>query len=202
MKPRIDLASFGGLNASFMTREVKGAPVWLWGLLGGTVVLGVWWRLSGQEKLDQFLELDRPDSKSIDDLHPAFQPLAREWKKRMDARGVVTRFDMTARSLATQQRLYDEGRSKVTTGWHNFGLAFDFLPRSSSGWKYPDGSGSALDNEIMGLLKIGGVEGEKLGMTWGGRWGWDHFHLEWHPNLTVAKAEELQRTQGLDFAVV
>lgn len=144
------------------------------------------------------------DSTKLEDLHPKFQPLVREWSKRMGLRGIQTRLTFTTRSSETQARLRAEGRSKVKTGWHNVGLAFDFLPRSSAGWVFPGPKQPAAVNaEINRLLQAGGEEGEKLGMVWGGRWAKfpDAFHLEWHPGLTIKTAVARLQQQGRGFNV-
>lgn len=133
------------------------------------------------------------DSAKIDSLHPQLQPLVRKWLDRMSAKGVSVKITAAYRSLETQRKLAAEGKSKVTAGFHNYGLAFDFVPTGKLGQatypKSPPDKQDPTEKHIFDALRVGGEEGKKLGMKWGGDWGWDWFHLEWHPELTLTQVQ-------------
>lgn len=129
-------------------------------------------------------------NRRIEDLHPAFQPRVREFLERCKAAGHSLIVTCTLRTFAEQDELYAQGRTKpgkrVTNArggqsWHNYGLAVDvaFLRGGKVDWNGP-------------WEEIGRI-GERLGMTWGGRWQRlpDRPHFEWHPGLTIARAKEL-----------
>ena len=76
-------------------------------------------------------------SRSLDDLHPDFRALVDPWLASCRAEGIDILVTCTRRTLAEQQALYDQGRTKpgriVTNAKpgqsaHNFGLAVDVVP--------------------------------------------------------------------------
>lgn len=87
--------------------------------------------------------------------------------------------------MDTQQAIYEQGRTapgKVVTNakpgdsFHNYGLAFDVVPRAYK--SQPDWNPSG---EAWGKI---GVIGKRLGLVWGGDWtkpDKPHFHLEAAP---------------------
>jgi len=199
------------------SRRFLGAPVWLWGALGGSFA-ALWIKPKDWDV----------DSKSIDALHPEFQPLAERWIERIEAKGYdfvtswrssdfprprpVVYLTGTRRSLATQKKKFDQGYSKVKLGYHNVGLALDFnvVPAGSKPFFPKQGKTSATKLEAWrrGMKEVGEV-GEALGMTWGGSWrrawhglGWDAPHLEWHPGIrSIADAYQRQTREGPAFAI-
>ena len=76
-------------------------------------------------------------SRSLDDLHPLFEPKARDFVDAAKAAGLDVLIYCTFRSRPEQDDLYAQGRTKpgpvVTNARagqsaHNFGLAFDGAP--------------------------------------------------------------------------
>lgn len=110
-------------------------------------------------------------SRSINDLCPALQPLAREFMIRCAAENIPTVITCTLRSNEEQDVLYAQGRTapgkiitnaKAGQSKHNTGEAFDV------GLKNQDGS-MDWDDTNPHWLHMGQV-GEELGLIWGGRW--------------------------------
>ena len=92
----------------------------------------------------------------------------------------------TFRSVEKQDELYNShtGVTQVKGGgsWHNYGLAVDIAFWNSKGtgpsWDQPSSSWKAL-----------GARGKANGFTrWGGDWGWDQPHLEYHPKWSSGAA--------------
>lgn len=129
-------------------------------------------------------------SRRIEDLHAVFQPLVRKFLSACKAAGHDVIITCGYRSMAEQDELYAQGRTRpgkrVTNArggqsWHNYGLAVDvvFLRDGKADWNGP-------------WEEIGRI-GELLGLIWGGRFKSlpDRPHFEWHPGLTIARAKEL-----------
>jgi len=104
--------------------------------------------------------------------------------------GINIQYTSGFRSPEEQQKLYEEGRTepgKIVThakplwSFHNYGLAVDLVPLKDGKpwWKAP--------YEIWEKI---GIEAEKLGFIWGGRWlgkKKDMPHIEYHPGLTISE---------------
>jgi hypothetical protein len=71
------------------------------------------------------------------------------------------------RNQAQQAELLGMGRSRTRDSAHLQGRAFDF-----------DVLGIGRDQVPRELWQVLGEWGEELGLTWGGRWGWDWAHFE------------------------
>lgn len=109
-------------------------------------------------------------SRKLEDLIPILAIKVMELSKNAKDKGINILITDTWRSFAEQQAIYDQGRTKpgnIVTwakpgeSYHNYGLAFDFVPMSSSG--KPDWN--ATDKfHIVGEL------GEDILLEWGGRW--------------------------------
>lgn len=134
-------------------------------------------------------ELDPLSRHFLVDLHDAIRPLAVQLLREAHDQDFPLVITSGARSLAVQQALWDQGRTKpgkiVTharpgTSWHNYGLAFDVAP-------VVDGK-AAWPNDLKLWHRIGEL-GESVGLSWGGRWKVaDLPHFEFHPNVTLADA--------------
>jgi len=96
----------------------------------------------------------------------------------------------TLQTFEEQAELFAIGRTKpgkkvtnATAGesWHNFGLAFDVVPlvNGKAVWDSP------FWNRI-------GALGKQVGLVWGGTFQSfkDKPHFEFHPNLTLADANQ------------
>ncbi|UQZ32839.1 hypothetical protein C2I18_04250 [Paenibacillus sp. PK3_47] len=135
-------------------------------------------------------QVKRKSAASLGKLHPAVQAGATKLIERSYARGVPIVITQGMRSIAEQNALYAQGRTKkgpiVTnakggSSYHNYGLAFDFallLPDGTSlSWDMSrdgDKDGAADWQEVV-------QEARKLGFEWGGDWtsfkDYPHFQM-------------------------
>lgn len=129
-------------------------------------------------------------------LHPVLMESANALIQRSYARGVSIVITQGLRTIAEQNALYAQGRSKpgpiVTnarggTSYHNYGLAFDFSLLLPDGhhisWNMNrDGDKDKLDDwqEVV-------LEAKQLGLEWGGDWNSfrDYSHLQMTFGLTT-----------------
>jgi len=129
-------------------------------------------------------------SRKLEDLDPLVAERARTLVVWADSEGIEILVTSTMRSFEEQARLYALGRSApgaiVTNAepgesWHNFGLAFDVVPLVN---------GKPIWDSPM-WDRIGEL-GKRAGLIWGGdfRSFKDKPHFEFHPNLTLAEANQ------------
>jgi peptidoglycan LD-endopeptidase CwlK len=129
-------------------------------------------------------------------LHPVLGAGANVLIQQSHARGVPIVITQGLRTIAEQNALYAQGRSKpgpiVTnaeggTSYHNYGLAFDFallLPNGTSlSWdinRDGDKDKTADWQEVV-------QEAKRLGLEWGGDWTSfkDYSHLQMTFGLTI-----------------
>jgi peptidoglycan L-alanyl-D-glutamate endopeptidase CwlK len=129
-------------------------------------------------------------SRNLEDLHPLVADKAKQLVQMAAAEGVEILVTSTLRTFEEQAELFAKGRTKpgaiVTdakpgSSWHNFGLAFDVVPlvNGKAIWNSP------FWNQI-------GELGMEVGLVWGGdfRSFKDKPHFEFHPNLTLAEANQ------------
>lgn len=147
------------------------------------------------------LTLDQVKSKSagwLGNLHPVLLAGATELIRRSYARGIPILITQGMRTIAEQNALYAQGRTKkgaiVTNAkggnsYHNYGLAIDFallLPDGKSvSWDMKrDGDG----DKIADWQEVA-QEAKKLGFEWGGDWSSfkDYSHLQMTFGLTTAE---------------
>ncbi|NUU61276.1 M15 family metallopeptidase [Paenibacillus agri] len=147
------------------------------------------------------LTLTQVKSKStarLSGLHPVILAASAALIERCYARGIPIVITQGLRTIAEQDALYAQGRTKpgsiVTNAkggysYHNYGLAVDFallLPNGSSvSWDMKlDGNG----NNIADWLEVA-EEGKRLGFEWGGDWTSfkDYPHLQMTFGLTLAQ---------------
>lgn len=102
-------------------------------------------------------------------LKPKVKNLAEKLIAECDKAGYKIKIVQTLRTIAEQDALYAQGRTKpgniVTNAkggysFHNFGVAFDFCPVVNG----------KLDWNNKTLFKKTGEFGVKLGLDWGGNW--------------------------------
>jgi peptidoglycan L-alanyl-D-glutamate endopeptidase CwlK len=145
------------------------------------------------------LTLNQVKSKSaarIAGLHPVLRAAANELIERSYAKGIPILITQGTRTIAEQNALYAQGRSKpgpiVTNArggasYHNYGLAIDFALLLPSGdavsWDMKrdgDKDRTADWNEVVN-------EAKKLGFRWGGDWKTfkDYPHLQMTFGLTI-----------------
>jgi peptidoglycan hydrolase-like protein with peptidoglycan-binding domain len=112
-------------------------------------------------------------------LNPQVKAMAARTLEAMQKEGLEPYIFEGYRSFSRQDELYKKGNvTKVKGGgsWHNYGLAVDivFWNKSHNGPSWDDGF--AWDAV--------GRYGKSAGFTgWGGDWGWDQPHLEYHPGF-------------------
>ncbi len=106
---------------------------------------------------------------NIDLLKPKIKKMAMELINACNAVGIKIIITQTLRTIAEQDALYAQGRTKpgkiVTnakggTSFHNFGVALDFCPVID---------GKAVWNDLSLFEKVGSI-GAGLGFEWGGNW--------------------------------
>ncbi|WP_082707910.1 M15 family metallopeptidase [Paenibacillus sp. DMB5] len=145
------------------------------------------------------LTLDQVKSKSagwLGKLHPVLLAGASALIQRSYAKGIPIVITQGMRTIAEQNALYAQGRTKpgniVTnarggSSYHNYGLAIDFA------LLLPDGKTVSWDtsrdgnNDKMADWQQVAQEAKKLGFAWGGDWTSfkDYSHLEMTFGLTT-----------------
>lgn len=129
--------------------------------------------------------------------HPKLQELAAKLIEECKQQGLIIKIGETLRTVAEQDELYAQGRTKpgniVTnapgssySSYHQWGTAFDFYRADGKGAYYDDGF----------FTKVGKI-GESLGLEWGGNWtsivDKPHFQLpDW--GSTTAGIKKLYRS--------
>jgi len=126
------------------------------------------------------------NSRKIEDLHPVVQEICRKHIEACKGQGIQIIVTNTLRDSEYQEYLYSQGRTRpgniVTNmrliGPHGFGLAYDVVPIVK---------GKAVWNNNR-YWRIIGIEGKKLGLTWGGDWKSivDKPHFEYTGGLKAA----------------
>ncbi|HMV69467.1 MAG TPA: M15 family metallopeptidase, partial [Myxococcota bacterium] len=123
-------------------------------------------------------------------VSPDNRALARETIAAAQAQGLRPYVTETYRSFEAQNDAYERGNSQVRAGgsWHNYGLAVDIAFWNSSGtgptWSAPQADWQKL-----------GTAGKNAGYTnWGGDWGWDMVHFEYHPRWSSTSAYGVKPT--------
>lgn len=129
-------------------------------------------------------------SRRLEDLHPSVADKAQQLVKLAEAQDIEILVTSTLRTFEEQADLFAIGRTKpgdiVTNAkagesWHNFGLAFDVVPLVN---------GKAVwDNPFWNRI---GELGKQAGLVWGGDFKSfkDKPHFEFHPDLTLAEANQ------------
>ena len=122
--------------------------------------------------------------------------IARKTALDLQAEGLRPYIFEGYRSFARQTELYNSGRgvTQVRAGgsWHNYGLAIDIIFYDSRG--NPSWGAPMADWRRVGAL------GKANGATvWGGDWGWDNPHLEYHPDWTGSAYDlaDIYNSQGI-----
>lgn len=135
----------------------------------------------------------------INGLDPTLQTMAKRVLQKAHNIGIPLVVTQGVRSMAEQQRLYDQGR--VTAGpivthavpgnsWHNYGLAFDVAVLKDGQPTWPN------DLELWDRI---GVVGKSVGLSWGGDFPTgqiDRPHFDYHPAITIADARQGVRPGG------
>jgi peptidoglycan L-alanyl-D-glutamate endopeptidase CwlK len=124
------------------------------------------------------------NSRQIYDLHPIVQTLCNKFIAACEGAGIDIIITSTYRDFESQNALYAQGRTtagKIVTNakagqsFHNFRVAFDFVPIVN---------GKAQWNDPALFTKCGGI-GKLCGLEWGGDWKKpDRPHLQYTQGLT------------------
>jgi hypothetical protein len=114
-------------------------------------------------------------------LHPYFRDRINQLIANCKKKGIELAIVESYRTHAKQSEYYTMGRKYTRSAGgkskHQYGLAVDLVPMVK---------GIASWDDVVLWKKIG-VEGEKLGLRWGGRWRspYDPAHFEWSGGLTT-----------------
>lgn len=117
----------------------------------------------------------------LQSLHPYFRDKISQLINNCKAKGIELVVVESYRTHAKQSEYYSMGRKYTRSAGgkskHQYGLAVDLVPVI--------GGVAQWDNTL--LWKKVGVEGERLGLRWGGRWKspYDPAHFEWSGGLTL-----------------
>jgi peptidoglycan LD-endopeptidase CwlK len=126
------------------------------------------------------------NSRDLADLRPVVRAKAEKFVRQCAAVGIDVLITSTLRDNESQGALYAQGRSapgpRVTNAkpgesFHNYGVAFDFVPIVA---------GKAQWDDIKTFTRCGEI-GEACGLEWAGRWRSfkELAHLQ-EPGLTIA----------------
>jgi peptidoglycan LD-endopeptidase CwlK len=130
------------------------------------------------------------NSRDINALNPVVANKCRAFIEKCKANGIDVIITSTYRDAESQNALYAQGRTlpgkKVTNAkagqsWHNYKLAFDFVPIVH---------GKAQWNDIKLFTKCGEIA-ESCGLEWAGRWTRfkEYAHCQWSDGLTLAQLQ-------------
>ena len=109
------------------------------------------------------------NSRSLSDLNPKVKTLCEQFIASCAKQNIDILITSTYRDVESQNALYAQGRTvpgnKVTNAragqsFHNYGVAFDFVPIVN---------GKAQWNDMALFTKCGEIA-ESLGLEWAGRW--------------------------------
>jgi peptidoglycan L-alanyl-D-glutamate endopeptidase CwlK len=127
------------------------------------------------------------NSRKIEDLHPKVADLCRAFVAKCAAAGIDVLITSTYRDRESQAALYAKGRTapgpKVTNAkpgqsWHNWRVAFDFVPIEH---------GKAQWDDAAAFRRCGAIA-ESIGLEWAGRWKSfpEMAHCQFTGGLTLA----------------
>jgi len=127
-------------------------------------------------------------SRKVSDLLPVVAKRCLAFVAKAQAEGIEVIITSTYRDFASQNALYAQGRTrpgKVVTrarggqSYHNFRVAFDFVPVVH---------GKAVWTDLALFRRCGEI-GESLGLEWGGRWQGmrDRPHMQYTGGLSLAE---------------
>ena len=129
--------------------------------------------------------LSRAEKDIVDGLDPTMRDIALRHRQRVVDRGISFRFTSGLRSLARQRELFDSlppGQVATPgTSLHEIGFAYDITGPTANQWDTV------------------GIEGEALGLTWGGRFR--TVREPWHFQAPETRAQ-LRRVQVLKLAAI
>jgi peptidoglycan L-alanyl-D-glutamate endopeptidase CwlK len=110
------------------------------------------------------------NSRKITDLHPKVALMCNQFIQKCDMAGIDVIITSTYRDFESQTALFNQGRTtagkKVTNAkagqsFHNYKVAFDFVPVIN---------GKPVWDDNSGLFTKCGTIAESCGLEWAGRW--------------------------------
>lgn len=131
------------------------------------------------------------NSRKIEDLHPKVAEMCKEFIEECKLAGVDVLITSTYRDAESQNELYAQGRTKpgkiVTNAkagdsFHNYQLAFDFVPIIH---------GKAVWNDIDLFKKCGSIA-KTCGLEWAGDWKSfkEYAHCQYTDGLTLSDLKQ------------
>lgn len=128
------------------------------------------------------------NSRKIEDLHPKVAAMCQAFVEKCKAEGIDVLITSTYRDFESQNAIYAQGRTKpgkkVTNAkagksWHNWRVAFDFVPIVH---------GKAQWNDTATFVRCGEIA-ESCGLEWAGRWKTfkEMAHCQYTGGLTLAQ---------------
>lgn len=123
------------------------------------------------------------NSRKIEDLHPYVAALCKKFVAACKKEGIDVLITSTYRDNESQNAIYAQGRTKpgriVTNAkagqsWHNYRLAFDFVPIVN---------GKAMWNDARSFKRCRQI-GEALGLE---GLSFENAHLQWTGGLSLAQ---------------
>lgn len=138
------------------------------------------------------------NSRNLNDLIPLVKAKAEAFIQACADHGIEVLITSTYRDAESQAALYAQGRTmpgpKVTNAkpgqsWHNWRVAFDFVPIVN---------GKAQWNDAALFVRCGEIA-ESVGLEWAGRWKTftEMAHCQYTGGLTLA---DFQAGKGLEVA--
>ena len=138
------------------------------------------------------------NSRSLDDLHPHVKKLAESFIETCSAEEIEILIYSTYRDNIAQNALYARGRSragKIVTNakggesYHNYRLAFDFVPRIGNQLLWGDKT----------LYKECGAIAVSVGLEWGGNWVnfKDMPHCQYSEGLSLKDLQAGKQIKGV-----
>jgi peptidoglycan L-alanyl-D-glutamate endopeptidase CwlK len=126
------------------------------------------------------------NSRKVEDLHPRVAKMCRDFIEACRKQGIDIIITSTYRDNESQNALYAQGRTKsgnrVTNAkggqsFHNYKLAFDFLPGRNGKYDWTD----------LVVFKQCGEIGKSIGLEWAGDWKTfkEYAHLQFTDGLTL-----------------
>lgn len=137
----------------------------------------------------------RQKDRDISHLNVKFQVVVQQILDFAAKLGIDLRVVETLRSPEHQAAYLAAGSTTLIVGWHNYGLAFDFL--------IFDNGKLVADGKDPRYTQVGEFA-ESLGCRWGGRFDIkpqipgqqpDSGHIEYHPGFTIAQLQAVLKLQ-------
>lgn len=129
-------------------------------------------------------------------LHPHVKLMAQKLIEMCQGQGIKIIITQTYRSIAEQNKLYAQGRTtpgKIVTNakggesYHNYRLAFDFVPvvKGHADWK------------DLNKFKQIGLIAKSIGLEWGGDWKFkDYPHCQYTFGLSIKDLKAGKTPEG------